>query len=1112
MTDAERPSGFGGIYVAFHDKLSGLYAGFGAFITRHTLFTCLGGLLIFGCLIIGLVAVQKETNLEKLWIQTGTRVTPEKDFYEKWFGGLIRKENIAVTPNGGSILTKTNLASWKAVLMPILTESESVSTTPSLTAIGLNSVVNANQIVLNSKIGRTSSAKYTQKDFCEFPPVPALWQAGSPVAAAYANYTWCMSLALAPFGLNLPILPADWAIDRFPCTRTVVLDCFQDGNFDYPLRLKQLDTVALTLAGVAGGVSPLLGMGTTLSNTCISGYLGRLLAAGVPAASVSQIQSGMSTTIQAFSSFGYLWRKAISSFTATDGSDISTHMWNAITNTRSTLTLTQIIGLKKPTCLTWSGAKVGEQLYGGGVVTDDTAMTATLGATRMVANNYNADHPVFINQIARGTTGIQSGLSSDRLDLCKLWETQWQNYLLPMWSRSTDSGFGSGESYAGLRLYFAPWRATDDTIQEGSSTEEGLIIGGYIIIIVWSCIVTGKLSWPCTIVNSVYSHVGLTLWGVFAVALATMASFGMMGIIGQALSPISINLVPFLTLGIGINDMYVVVHSAIFYNEEKTVLNRMKKVLGAVGPAVLLTTLCNVVSFFIASTTPMRVVSSFAIQMGFALLFNHLTLFLVFCPGLAWDLRRSMLKRADLCTPPCVSVDVDIPAEDDPSISRGGNFITNFTRDYFAPACTLWYVKVIILCICYGFTIATIWNGATNLKKGLLLSDIALRGTFVREYTDIQEIYFGAYDAYYVTRTIDYTNAEVQTRFINTLTGLDGSVWRLKAMLVTENSWFTGSFLPFYNQNFNTSVPVNQRSTTIIPAPNYYTAFKTYITTLGATRVPDIACAYQATGALKGCNTFDVTTDVIVASKSVIYNRDLFTDASNFISAINDNRGIADADSQGDGFMFGFIYQFYQQYIEIDTNLYKVVGYSLIGVFCVAVAFTFSPIASALMCLVILQVVVQLWGFLSWIDVKLNAFSVVNLSMIVGVCVGFTGYVCHSFVIAHGTRNARMMFAMEEMMAPMVSSAMSTFLAVLVLVGARFPFFRNYYFAMYSLQTLIAIINGMVVFPVLLSLLGPRSMHHKKGEDSQYGAESGLAMKRIDTNDASSANILSVNN
>lgn len=1119
-------SGINEMFFRFHEKLSHGFRGYGAFVVRHTLAVFLCGVAFFFAISFGIFAAHKETQLDKLWVETDSRIQTEKAFYEEKFGGLTRQEPVAlVEVEGDQVITKDNLNAWRALLIPMLTEQESNPYNAALSSV--SSPLQTNVKVYQTDLMGTKVASLTHKTFCERPPVPSLYfsaafaaASGAPynvsgaclnAACGYQRLVSCLNTAtMGAWVTSSDVLGIGWGLDRFPCTRTVALDCFSEGTFDYPLALRQLDRVAWKVL-IASNANPMssdpseAGLAAAYTG-CLSAAQGTFMAPYLTSAQITSLQSVLKLSVQAFASFGYWWRQ---SYTAKDNAGITAYMLQAVDNGRNPLvTSTDCIAqsaffkttnMGKECCVNWAGTKVGEQLYGGGI----TISTGKFLATRMVANNYHQDHPTFLEQLtvalkAAGITDPTFIAAIDRTDLVERFEAVWQDYLLPFWRRDVGTGFADGEGNDNLRLYFAMWRATDDTIREGSTAETPLLVGAHLLLIGYMCLAFAKLAWPCSGANAVYSRMGLAVWAIICEIASVVASFGVMGIISVKLSPIALTLVPFLSLGIGVDDMLVVGHTLIIHNKSHSLLDRIKECLGACGPAVLQTTLANITSFFIASITPIRVVESFAIHMGFSILLNFIALFVLFVPVMAWDVQRSMQKRTDFYVAPCVALDSNIPAENDPSIAEGGNVITNITKTYITPVLSMWWVKVLILVVIYAYSAAMAWNGATNTKKGLNLSDIALRGTFVREYTDIQETYFGSYASYLVTTDkANFRDTNFQSRLLYTLHKLDTSKWRSTAMRMVDLSWFATSSSRLLA--FGNTIGMGAGVATPIEPLIFDVAFTGWISSLGITSAPDIVCETVPGGVRTPCTSVTPGNFNIVASRHTMYNHNLFS-AEDIIESMADNRYIADFGlAPGEGFMFGFLYQYYQQYVNVDANLNRVVGWSLLGVFGAALLFTFSPIAAGIMCLVILQIVVQLWGMCSIIGVKLNAFSVVNLSFSVGIAVEFTSYVVHVFLVAKGTRNQRMCYAVEEMMAPMFNGALATFLAVLVLVGAKFPFFRIYYFAMFSMMVALALINGMFCLPVLLSLIGPPSM---KGEGDDNSKD--IGMQRLETHDTQS--------
>jgi predicted RND superfamily exporter protein len=107
------------------------------------------------------------------------------------------------------------------------------------------------------------------------------------------------------------------------------------------------------------------------------------------------------------------------------------------------------------------------------------------------------------------------------------------------------------------------------------------------------------------------------------------------------------------------------------------------------------------------------------------------------------------------------------------------------------------------------------------------------------------------------------------------------------------------------------------------------------------------------------------------------------------------------------------------------------------------------------------------------VGVKLNPISAVTLITAVGIGVEFTAHVVLAFLTSLGTRDDRMVACMEHMFVPVLHGCLSTLLGIIMLAFSEFEFIVIYFFVVMSALIIIGMINGLALFPVLLSLIGP---------------------------------------
>ncbi|XP_052102126.1 protein patched homolog 1-like [Mytilus californianus] len=170
----------------------------------------------------------------------------------------------------------------------------------------------------------------------------------------------------------------------------------------------------------------------------------------------------------------------------------------------------------------------------------------------------------------------------------------------------------------------------------------------------------------------------------------------------------------------------------------------------------------------------------------------------------------------------------------------------------------------------------------------------------------------------------------------------------------------------------------------------------------------------------------------------------------------------------------GIPFTFWEQYIKLRLYLSLAILCILIVTFIVLTVVLMNPWLASIIVVVLTVIIVELFGLMGLCDIKLSAVPAVILIITAGIGVEFTVHISVGFLTAIGSRNKRMGMSLEHTLAPVIHGAISTFMGIIMLVGAEFEFIVKYFFNVLAGLVVIGLLNGLVLLPVLLSILGPK--------------------------------------
>ena len=221
---------------------------------------------------------------------------------------------------------------------------------------------------------------------------------------------------------------------------------------------------------------------------------------------------------------------------------------------------------------------------------------------------------------------------------------------------------GRWEEVDNFTVYYSAERSIQDEINRQSESDIFTIVISYTIMFLYVTLTLGHIRSCRTFFIDLKISVGFV--GVLFVLLSVMSSVGFYSYCGIAGTLIIFEVIPFLVLAVGVDNIFIIVQHFEKAKDEEYPSSeiRLATTISRVGPSILLTATSESIAFLLGSLTPMPAVQIFSLYAFMAVFIDFLLQITCFISILALDARRQDSGRPDLCC--CTPLDIsDIPKE-----------------------------------------------------------------------------------------------------------------------------------------------------------------------------------------------------------------------------------------------------------------------------------------------------------------------------------------------------------------------------------------------------------------------------------------------------------------
>ncbi|XP_077985329.1 patched domain-containing protein 3-like [Glandiceps talaboti] len=547
----------------------------------------------------------------------------------------------------------------------------------------------------------------------------------------------------------------------------------------------------------------------------------------------------------------------------------------------------------------------------------------------------------------------------------------------------------------------------------------------------------------------VRSKLWLALLGLFATGMAIGSSIGLMAYCGLPFANL-VQSMPFLILGVGVDDMFILVSAWRMTSPKKSVTDRMGVAYSEAALSVTITSITDVLALSVGTTSVFPSARIFCLYTGVAILLAYIYQITFFGACMALSGQREAACRHSVT---CMKVKPKSEstssmykmfcAGESYQSDNNEHIMTRFFRDYYGVFITELPVKTMTLLLFVSYLTLAVWM-SFRMEESFDFNDCFSDDSYAIQFSNIDKKYFNNFGpavAIVIDDEIDYSTEQTQTAIAMTIEELETSEYYHGNKNITQ-SWLRAFLDTFPSYNNNMQFVQELRESFLISKS---TPFKLDI-------------------------NFNSDNTNVTSSRFYVFSK-YIDSAGRAREMLAETRRIVEhSEIKILAYHPAFIY--YEAKIVLVPSILKMIGISCLAIFLISLFLIPDPLSALLVTSSIITIILGVVGYMSLWGVHMNDITSMALLIAIGFSVDYTTHIVYAYTVEKDVNHdVRAREALGRLGWPILQGAMSTLISVFSLSMSNSYLFRTLFKSNF-LVIIFGALHGLLFLPVTLTVIG----------------------------------------